>query len=237
MISMFRKKPILKYESSLESYPNTMTPAKKHIPEWYKKIPMWKDDEFFNLERGVSPTVKLCIPFLDALTLGYMITLPYDIYVKDYNGEPLIAWPPAVNDNPPRVRDFVADEKIIPFEHFPKEFTWNYCLSYLLPIGYSAIITHPLNRNDLPFTTLTGVIDGGLVMSPHGNLPFYIKKNFEGIIKQGTPIAQVIPFRQENWISNKTNGLVKIGYLNDKYTTSVFKGWYKKTFWTRKQYD
>ncbi len=35
---MFRKKTILEYESAIETYPNIITPAKNHIPDWYKKI-------------------------------------------------------------------------------------------------------------------------------------------------------------------------------------------------------
>lgn len=40
-------KPILQYESLLEEYPNIVSPAKANIPEWYKKIPKWKDNEIF----------------------------------------------------------------------------------------------------------------------------------------------------------------------------------------------
>jgi hypothetical protein len=99
------------------------------------------------------------------------------------------------------------------------------------------LFTHPLNRHDLPFTTLSAIIDGGLIMSGNGDVPFYIKKNFEGIIPQGTPIAQVIPFRQENWQSKKTKGLFKKGEQHYNKSSSLIFGWYKKTFWTRKKYD
>jgi hypothetical protein len=164
---MFNKKLILKYESTLSNDLNSITPAKNHIPEWYKKIPQWKNNDFFNSGNFIKPTVKLCFPFLDSLTIGYMITLPYDLYVKNNNGNPILIWPRSVEGNPPGLRDYIADEKLVPFEHYAKEFTWNYYVSYSFPIGYSGILTHPLNRHDLPFTTLTGIIDGGLVMSAH----------------------------------------------------------------------
>ena len=44
---MFKKKAILKFESAIDIYPDIITPSKNHIPEWYKKIPKWKNNEFF----------------------------------------------------------------------------------------------------------------------------------------------------------------------------------------------
>lgn len=238
MIGMFRKKPTLKYESAINFTDNSILPARNFIPEWYKKIPKFKDDVIFNENKLFGHTVKLCVPFLDSLTVGYMISLPYDIYVKNNNGAPFITWPVGIsNQEAPALRPEIAHEKIIPIGCSPCEFTWNYCISYTLPKGYSALITHPLNRHDLPFITLSGIIDGGLVMSAHGNLPFYIKNGFEGIINKGTPIAQIIPFRQENWKSTNASGLVKEGQKHNRASTSLILGWYKKTFWIRKKYD
>ncbi len=236
MISMFKKKPVLEYESTLEHYQNTISPAKNHIPEWYKKIPKWKNNKMFSENMLTNPTVKLCMPFLECFTNGYIITLPYDIYVSKNEGGPVIAWPPFVT-NPPKIRNDVAHEKLIPKGHYPIEFTWDYSVSYKIPNGYSALFTHPLNRHDLPFTTISGIIDGGIVMFAHGNAPFYLKEDFEGIIPQGTPIAQIILFRQENWKSKKNKGLSKIGQIHNDLGQNVFSGWYKKTFWTRKNYD
>jgi hypothetical protein len=239
MIDMFRKKPILKYNSTLPEYPDAITPAKKHVPEWYKKIPRFRGGKIFSIKDGYNPTVKLCVPFLDSLTTGYMITLPYDIYVAiQENGQPWVTWPPGVLDvNQISKRPVVADKNIVPFEHYDTEFTWNYCVSYTFPKGYSCILTHPFNRHDLPFTTMTGIIDGGIVMTAHGKVPFYIKKNFEGIIPQGTPIAQLVPFRQENWKSKKIKNLEVEGLIHNGSAGHKFYGWYKNTFWVRKQYE
>jgi hypothetical protein len=232
---MFRKKAILKYESAIDAYPNIITPAKNHIPEWYKQIPRWKNDEIFDFNRGFNITVKHCMPFLDSLTTGYMIVLPNDLYIKNINGEPFIYWNSA--EFPPKTRQEVADLKLVPTGHYPKEFIWQTGVANTIPLGYSMLLTHPINRYDLPFTTLSGVVDGGLVMSPVGSIPFYIKDGFEGIIPQGTPIAQIIPFRQENWSSKIKNGLLKIGKNHNDSGTFVIYGWYKKTFWKRKKYD
>jgi hypothetical protein len=235
MIDMFRKKPVLQYESAIESYPDIITPAKAHVPEWYKKIPKWENGEIFTNEKGFQKTLKQCMPFLDSLTTGYMIVLSHDIYVKNNNGIPYLSW--QKTKFPPSWRSNVANNELVPFNHYPLEYTWHPSVANVIPLGYSMLFTHPLNRHDLPFTTLSGIIDGGLVTDPTGNIPFYIKKGFEGLIPQGTPIIQIIPFLQQDWTSKKINGLLKKGEHNNEASSSLISGWYKKTFWTRKKYE
>lgn len=232
---MFRKKPILEYESGVDFYPNIIVPSKNVIPDWYKKIPSWENKEIFEIGKGFNITIKHCMPFMDSLTTGYMVVLPNDLYVKIDNDIPFITWNNA--DFPPESRNKVADSHLVPFEHYPVEFVWHTGVANTIPIGYSAIFTHPLNRHDLPFTTISGIVDGGIILSGSGNIPFYIKKNFEGIIPAGTPIMQIIPFRQENWSSKIKKGLFEQARLMNKKSTSFIYGWYKKTFWTRKKYD
>jgi hypothetical protein len=234
---MFKRKPVLKHESSLEEYPNIIVPAKTKIPEWYKKMSMHKCGKIINDDNPprIDLTLKHCMPFLDSLTLGYMINLPYDLYVKNQNGEPYVCW--KINDeNAPRWRGLVASENLVPEGFTPVEYTWNMCVSFEVPKGYSILLTHPLNRYDLPFFTLTGVIEGGFTAYHNGNVPFYIRKGFEGIIEQGTPVAQIIPFRQETWTSKITKGLVEKAKLLSKKEKLALCGFYKKTFWKKKKY-
>jgi hypothetical protein len=224
------KKPVLEYESfPLMPMRQLIVSAKNLIPDWYKKIPQ------FDIPKG-KRTAKLCVPFLDSFLTGYMITLPYDIYITIEDGAPYLHWPNNI-PNTPSVRENPADLKLVPAGHYPLEFIWRSNVAWTIPKGYSALFTHPLNRHDLPFTTLSAVIDGGLVVSPTNNIPFYVKSGFEGLIPQGTPIAQIIPFRQEKWKSKNKNGLVNLGQLHNDLALLVFKGWYKKTFWVKKEYD
>jgi hypothetical protein len=164
-----------------------------------------------------------------------MIVLANDLYVKNNNGVPTINW--TGSEFPPKLRDNVADLKLVPAGHHPTEFIWQTGIANTVPLGYSVLLTHPLNRHDLPFTTLSGVVDGGLVMNPRGQIPFFVKEGFEGIIPQGTPIIQLIPYRQENWVHKKTKGLLKKSDEHNAKTSALIYGWYKKTFWTRKKYD
>jgi hypothetical protein len=233
---MFKKKPILRYESGIEIYPDIITPAKDHIPEWYKKIPKWKNNKIVNTEDNTfQHSIKYCMPFLDSLTSGYMVTLPNDIYVEKNDNGPYIAW--KNSKFPTTWRNEITDKDLVPKGHYPIEFIWNTGVAQTVPLGYSMLLTHPLNRFDLPFTTLSAIVDGGLVMNTLGNVPFYIKKDFEGIIPKGTPIMQIIPFFQQNWLSKKTKGLVKRGNEHNEMGMSLISGWYKKTFWIRKKYE
>jgi hypothetical protein len=81
------------------------------------------------------------------------------------------------------------------------------------------------------------MIDGGFALQHDGSLPFFVKKDFEGIIPKGTPIAQLIPFLNQNWLSKNKKNLIKKSNITAMMSNSVIFGWYKKTFWVRKKYD
>jgi hypothetical protein len=103
------------------------------------------------------------------------------------------------------------------------------------PKGYSSVFTHPINRPDLPFYTLGGVIDTDK-WGEAGSHPFLLKKGWEGIIPAGTPIIQIIPFKREGWV-NKVNRLmsgeyIKKIFLRDRY----LKDFYKIFAWSSKSY-
>lgn len=235
---MFNKKAILKYESAIEQYPDSIVPAKTKTPEWYKNISRWKNGEVVDLKNvNLNSSIKQCMPFIESLTSGYMVVLPYDIYVKNNNDTPYIAWNNNIDPiNTPSWRNEVANRSLVPPGFFPLEYTWNMCVSFEVPKGYSMLVTHPLNRYELPFITLTGIIDGGFPVYPHGNFPFYIRQGFEGLIEQGTPIAQIIPFRQEQWTALKTEGLTNKGEFEHKKSNLKISGFYKNNFWSKKKY-
>ena len=221
---MFNKTPILQYDSILDENPYTVVSSKSVVPDWYKKIPNLTVNQ--QVQDEDANRIKKCMPFIDALSIGYMVTLPYDLYVQNVNNAPYLVWNKILGETgAPSWRNKVAHEKLVPEGYFPMEYTWNPCVSIKIPKGYSMIATHPFNRHDLPFTTLTGVIEGDFAMYSGGAIPFYIRKGFEGLIPQGTPIVQLIPFLQESWKSKKTDGLVEEGVNNNKASLLVFSGW------------
>jgi hypothetical protein len=185
--------------------------------------------------RETNATVKSCVPFLEALTSGYVINLTADILVTQENGTPRLDWTAK--------EDLVLTHAKEQLKNFPipdgySEFPFKWLNFYGLqtPKNYSMLFTHPLNQNDLPFLTLSGVVDTDGYTNPT-NFPFLIKNNFEGIIPKGTPIVQFLPIKREKWKINikeyneKRNeeGAIKL-------QSKVFRS-YKTQWWNRKVYE
>jgi hypothetical protein len=224
------KKQIIQFESVHSAHPNVMIPAKSLVPKWFK-------DE--KLLTPPETTFKNCVPFLDSLISGYLVTLPVDILVTQQDGHPIINWRQS-NDGLTMV-GFRLNESIdrIPTPHgYHKDsFYWHFPVSFKLPIGYSALLTQPINRFDLPFQSLSIVLDGGYTLVPEARVTFFIREGFEGIIPQGTPILQIIPFKNEEWVAKDTPGIVAEGQKSKVLSNSVYVGWYKKTWWAKKNYN
>jgi hypothetical protein len=227
----------IKYKSVYPEYENVVQPTKNNIPEWYKKISPHSADKI-RLGRIKEHSVKKCIPFLDSLNLGYVVTTPGDIFVEQMPEGVVVEW---TIEGPLLIKSRAAglnQDIPVPMGCDKTHFLWSLPTSFQIPKGYSALITHPLNRHDLPFITLSGVIDGGdFIMHPGGNLPFFMSNTFRGVIPKGTPIAQIIPFKTENWNLEKTDSLLDLAEISRKQSNAVFSEWYKKTFWQKKTYN
>jgi hypothetical protein len=126
----------------------------------------------------------------------------------------------------------------IPEEYGTMDFAWHPCWIPELPEGYSALITHPLNRVDLPFYTLSGIIehDSYTQSASYSNFPFLIKKDFSGIIPIGTPMYQIIPFKRDDWESkaNQYDKESQYNTIKDLFTNKP--GGYKKLYWLKKSF-
>ena len=168
-----------------------------------------------------------------------MLTTPTDIAVEQTEIGPAITWREELKDVFLQVRNNDYTNKTLPTpEGFSDlHFVWISKIALKIPRGYSMVFTHPLNRFDLPFQTLSGVIDGEFCMYHNGSIPVFFSKTFEGVIPKGTPFAQIILFKTEDWQSEFNENLLK--EANDAYTQScsVSSGWYKKNIWKRKSYD
>jgi hypothetical protein len=211
--------------------------AKKLIPEWYKNLPNFdsKNLEFFNTGKLASKSLKMCIPFIDALTTGYIVTTWTDIHIKfNLDGSVVFNYPSGPEII--QIRDNVNIS--LGEEYYPIEFTWVVQWLPKTPKGYGIIFTHPFNNLNLPFTTLSGVVDtDNFYHTARGNYPFYIKKGFEGIIPKGTPMYQLIPYKKHNWKSVIHKFDSDEVSKRDNFMYKMFYGTYKKLFWDRKNYS
>jgi hypothetical protein len=234
-IKRFKKRTVLKHET-IQKDGSGVVPAINNLPKWYKDIPKVKegvDPNFLPHQR----TVKGCTPFLDSFTTGYQIVTLCDIGVtyKENDGKDCIAVTWEGNNPPLASRNAEDSGKIpIPTGYVEDPFAWLFNTSLNFPKEYSILVTHPLNRFDLPFLTLSAVIDGGWSIYS-GNVPFFLKKDFVGIIPVGTPIAQLIPFKREEWEAKHSLNLFEES-LKNKVLSLNRHSWYKNTYWQRKTY-
>ena len=204
--------------------------ASKNIPEYWKKMDRFLNNnnklrigDNRNQKGSVNLGLKHCMPYWDAMTAGYHYVLFCDIEVRKENGISVVNW--RSNLDPLQIRG--TAEIPTPINHYNVHYSWNMYWGIKTPPRWSVLITHPLNRPDLPFTTVSGIVDYDKIMHP-GNISFHIKENFEGIIPKGTPIFQIIPIKRENWKSKIKQDLSqKIRSGHDKKLNKFF-GYYKK---------
>jgi len=230
-----KNKNILVHSSVDDSYPD-IQPAKNFIPDWFKNTTKFKDGMNHPNRFPIDHTFKMCSVFADTFISGYMIPLSVDLLVEKSGMGPIFSW-----SNPGETyvvtRDPDNNKNLpIPNGYSKIQFAWHIKHMIKIPKGYSALITHPFNRFDLPFITLGGIVDGEFVM-PNGHIPFMINESFEGLIPAETPIAQILLFKRENWESKKDNNIIVEGNINIKRSNNSAFGWYKKNFWQKKKYD
>lgn len=223
------------------TYSEPPQPALNFIPEWHRVLPKYSEGKnFVNYGgSGNNLTVKSCLPVTDAFTSGYIISSFYDMQVTRNNaGKPQISWalsnrnvsPQLVQSNQPRKHNFVNIDG-----YDDSEFSWLPVWCIKTPKGYSSMFVHPLNRIDLPFYTIGGVIDTD-GWGDAGKHPFMFKKGWEGIIPSGTPLIQVIPFKREDWNSKTDNSMTKEYSKKIIQRDKKLKDYYRLTHWNSKKY-
>jgi len=214
------------------------SPAKNSIPKWFRNQSKFDPtgELIFNNEGAViNKQLKMCMPFIDAMTGGYIQQTWCDIHIKkNSNGEVMYHWA----HQPAPLGDRGKCNVPISDKYHPLEFHWINPWTPKLPPGYSLLITHPHNRLDLPFTTMSGIIDSDEFFHvDFGQYPFYIDHNFEGIIPCGTPMYQMIPIKREAWTSNKIKFNAKDKKKRSYLSLKEFWNVYRNYFWQKKKYD
>ena len=240
---MALKENIIKFIPGFTGHNGLLTapiPATKNVPEWYKSLAKFdksNDDITLGVKNnigadGAMVATKMCMPFFDALTGGYHYVLEDDVYVDlDKNGKPILSW----KGNVMMVDKRPTIELPVPDNCHPIHYGWRMNWYYETPPGYSVLITHPMNRYDLPFYTMSGIVESDIWGLPVFTA-FFLKRNFIGVIKKGTPIFQIFPFKRENWelVESDSNEDLDKHELMAENRRSRLYGYYKETAWRRK---
>ena len=177
--------------------------AVQGFPEWFKAMPQ-KGYSVINQKDLL--TIKKCPPVIDAMGYGFMLPLASDLKVE--NGE--FSWDrdvPAgdVANLPHSPIDYHDNVQVAGTPFFDDDrfiIKFNNFWTIETPPGYSILFTHPLNRTDLPFTTIAGLVDTDSYTDNLVNIPArWHDTAFNGLLPKGTPVAQCIPFKREKWTS------------------------------------
>lgn len=191
--------------SSLDSHIDYVSPkpfpASSNVPKkWKDMAPFIGTDTKIKI-RNFEPnlTAKKCVPMLDAITSGYHIPLSADVQVSKQGDESFFTWKSKLNlvTMHNKTQTYGLD---IPYGFNNQPFKWDSMFFIKTPPGWSCLFIHPTGYSDLPFRTISGVVDTD-VYEQEIAFPFWVKDDFDGIIEQGTPIVQVIPFKRESWES------------------------------------
>lgn len=165
--------------------------ARDAAPDWFSKLPATCPAQPNEMPVG---TVRKCVPFRDALHAGYMLLLPQAIRVVKDDDELHFSWAQSDLGQAAVERHSAIQAGGAYGDVFKFLVGWG----VNIPEGYSVLYTHPLNRHDLPFRSLSGVVDDAYT-SPV-QIPFtWESDQDEALLDRGLPIAQLIPFRREEW--------------------------------------
>ena len=172
-------------------------PAGDILPGWYKKLPATHSD--LATIQDAALTVKRCLPFRDALRLGWILRLSADVrFEVSQDGKT------------------VTDQHRMPFtmieSHHPKQVagsSWDrlmplkFNIQWVVttPPGWSMLYQPLLNRDNDQFEVASGVVDTDRYHNEI-NLPFVFKAAMHGklfTLPKGTPLAQMIPIRRQRF--------------------------------------
>ena len=193
--------------------------AKNIVPEW------WKSIKVAELNKGqVQQTIRACPAMDDWLKSGWIITANRDIEVingtnPEDDGETtkVAAFDPSGQDY--HSRSHPTTQFADAFEYLGKgsqikdAFKMRNAWNVKTPPGYSCFYLDPFLFQNKYFATWQGIIDTDTfnVGMDNAQIIFYPKVDHSFVIKAGTPLVQIIPFKRETW--------------NATYTVKTHKSW------------
>lgn len=237
--------------------PSAPKPIMKTIPEWYRKADRFAkmpNGEYFKANKmicpvtkegttddyGKIPTWKACPAIFDIMGTGYTLLTPCDIefFLDDRNKI-------AVKVLDSKYQDFCTarppmPQFVTPIGCYDEHFAWFPDWAVEVPEGYSVLYSQPFNRFELPTMIVSGIIDNDNINLP-GSMPFFLKKDWTGILPAGTPFAQMIPFKREDWKSEIVLEDVSIMYNKNVQNSAKYRkpdgGVYKNEVWQQRRYE
>jgi len=203
-------------------------PARTVQPTWFRRLPGLDRTELSATNNGL--TVKRCVPFLDALSVGWILPLAATVRleVSDDGATVSAGWE--------FDREMVSNHSAFqaagnPYEPRPL-MKFHNPWTIRTPSGWSCLFVPPLNRPDPIVDVLSGVVHTDRYLAPV-NFPFVaIAEDGVHTLPKGTPLVQVIPFRRDD---ERLEGVVRAETDLDAEerervyrSTLAGEGWYRR---------
>ena len=209
-------------------------PAKKFLPDWYKKMSAKIPEEII-LEKP-NKNMKMCFGITDAFSYGYIIPsfCDFNLHWENENLKIETNW----EDN------FISSFSSFQYKEydFPEDHVRS-MIKITLPwrietsINTSIFVCKPKWRN-LNYEIYEGIVDSDKYVN-HIHLIMSFGKKDKVIIKRGDPLVQIIPLVVNDWESEIKIWTQKeeLRFKRQQNTvSSYFYGGYKKHFWKQKKF-
>lgn len=201
----------------------SVKPANKSVPQWYKDLPVREQ-----YDRSQIPTIKECMPAQDMLMAGYIIFNTYEFVlfpkfskgIEDYE---------LMTHNPSHVSSHLYEQCPVKINDQRKNY-FKIANPWIIktPPGYSCLIMQPFYHFENRFQLMPAIVD----TDKHDmavDLPGYINSQNPITIESGTPIAQIIPFKRDDWEME-----ISVESRQTSRLTFMFQSAYRKIFHNRK---
>jgi hypothetical protein len=198
------------------------------MPDWFKRLPAVDPKHVHAQNNGL--TIKRCMPFLDAMTTGWILPLAATVRleIKDDGATVEAGW----DIDHTMVSNHGAHQVAgHPMGKRPPCKFHNYW-TIKTPPGWSCLFVPPLNRPCPVIEIISGIVDTDTYRSLI-NFPFFATAA-DGVytLERGTPLVQVIPFRRE---TTQLVGKVRAETADEGDTrnrilrsTQAADGWYRR---------
>jgi hypothetical protein len=172
-------------------------PARRTLPDWFRRLPGVDGDELSATNNGL--TVKRCLPFADAMAVGWIIPLAATVRLEISDGGKNVTagWE--------HDREMVSTHAPFqlagnPYEPRPPMKFHNYWTVRTAP-GWSSLFLPMLNRSDAVVEVFSGLVDTDVFQAPV-NLPFVaVAPDGVHTLPKGTPLVQVVPIHRHDLAS------------------------------------
>jgi len=174
-------------------------PALKHLPEWFKRIPSYSEKKRDQNNRRAM-NAKKCLPMIDAMDLGFIISTPIEQHIRVNQDCSLI-------DVGPTSTEF---DKMLEFHSRDQVGGDNTPFGKLDPIkfinpwvvktspGWSTLFIPPINRFEDRFICLGGLVDTDRYPKQVNFPGKWLKPGFDDVLPAGTPLVTAIPIKRSH---------------------------------------